>query len=222
MQYQFSLVPTTYSAVEAVLSPARLGRYLKAANADKHLAARLYFWNSHICQALYLPLQTAEVAARNAIVLPVRKRFGSDWFDNPKFHNLLAQHTKAELLDTVRRQKSKRSHVTTEDHIIASLTFGFWQHLMTSSYDKHLWANGIRYSFPNAPAAADRAHVFGLLDDVRLLRNDVMHHYAIFDHKPQARYQSVLTLTNYVCAETHWLMSELSQVSQVINDRPTV
>lgn len=222
MQYQFSCVAATYGAIENTLSPARLGRYLKAAKGDKHLAFRLYIWNGHISQALYFPLQTVEVAARNAIVIPVRKRFGVGWFANPKFINLLPQRMKTELLETVARETKRRRDSPTEDQVIASLSFGFWQDLMSASYDKQLWANGIRFSFPNAPAEANRETVYFLLDEIRLLRNDVMHHYAIFDQRPAARYQAALSLAGYVCTETHWLIAHLSQVSQVINDRPPV
>lgn len=215
-------MPATYDAVERTLSPERLGRYLVAANGDKHLAFRLYVWNGHICQALYFPLQTVEVAIRNAVVIPVQKRFGTEWFSNPKFENLLPQRMKEELAETVARERRRRRHITTANHLVASLTFGFWQHLMTTAYDKQLWANGIRFSFPHAPSNVDRAGIHLMLDEIRILRNDVMHHYAIFDQRPQARYQTALTLAGYICPETHWLISHLSQVSQVINERPVI
>ena len=222
MQYQFSCVPATYSAIEKALSPARLGRYLAAASGDKHLAFRLYVWNGHICQSLYFPLQTVEVAARNAIAIPVQRRFGDAWFANPKFVNLLPQRMKGELGETIKGERKRRGKAPSQDQIIAGLRFGFWQHLMGSSYDKHLWANGVRQSFPNAAPKADRAGIFLMLDEIRIFRNDVMHHYAIFDQRPQARFQTALNLAALLCEETQWLIAHLSQVSQVINDRPRV
>lgn len=222
LQYQFSFVAATYDAIQVTLSPARLGRYLSAAGGDKHLAFRLYVWNGHICQSLYFPLQTVEVAARNAIVIPIRKRFGDSWFTNPKFINLLPARMKDELAETVSRERKRRRIDPTQHHIIGALSFGFWQDLMGASYDKHLWANGLGGSFPNAPANVDRAGIYVMLGEIRMLRNDVMHHYAIFDQRPQARYQTALTLAGYICAETHWLITHLSQVSQVINDRPAI
>jgi hypothetical protein len=41
-----SLTPATLRAVEATLSPARLSRYLAAADGNLELALRLYIWNA--------------------------------------------------------------------------------------------------------------------------------------------------------------------------------
>lgn len=81
-------------------------------------------------------------------------------------------------------------------------------------------ANGIKQSFPGAGAAEDREAIYRMLNDMRGFRNEVMHHYAIFDRGPQAKFQNVLHIKKLVCPETHWLSSHLSRVSQVINERP--
>lgn len=220
MQYPFSLLPVPYAAVQKALSPARLGRYMPAANDDPHLALRLYIWNARLCEALYLPLQFAEVAARNAIQIPVGKRFGQAWYINSKFIHILPDRMKSELSETVRLETKKRGAVLTQDHIIAGLSFGFWVSLMTAAYDKHLWMHGVKGSFPGASHADDRHAIYVMLDDMRKFRNDVAHHVAIFDRSPQREFQNALRVTEMVCAETHWLSKETARVSRVINERP--
>jgi hypothetical protein len=222
MQYPFSCVPNTFDCIQRTLSPARLARYLPAAKGNKHLALRLYIWNARLCEAVYLPLQTAEVAVRNAIQIPVGRRFGDKWYAESKFINLLPDRMKHELAETVRKEGRKRGGALTQDHIIANLSFGFWANLMTVAYENHLWLNGVRQSFPGASAADDREAIYLKLDDMRGFRNDVMHHYAIFDRGPQKRFQNVLNITKLVCPETHWLTTQLSRVSQTINDRPKI
>lgn len=222
MQDQFSCVPTTYARIETTLSSARLGRYLPAANGDKHLAFRLYLWNARLCEAMYYPIQTAEVAARNAIQGPLLKRFGDRWFEHAAFANLLPPRLRDALADCIAKERQKRGAALDCNHIVAGLSFGFWVTLMTASYDKHLWANGVRFSFPNAPPQVGRREIHSMLEDMRELRNDVMHHIAIFDRGPQKRYRNVLHIIEMICSETHWLVGHLSRLNQVINERPRV
>ena len=194
MQHPFSCISATYDAIETTLSTARLARYLPAAKGDKHLALRLYVWNARICEALYLPLQFAEVSARNAISLPVRKRFGDGWFNNQKFSNLLPERHKANLSATITKEGKRRSLKLNQDHIIAGLPFGFWVSLMTKSYQNHLWINGIKSSFPGASKSVKREEIYEKLDQMRHFRNAVAHQYAIFDRGPQKEVQNALQI----------------------------
>lgn len=220
MQYHFSLLPGPLAAVQNTLSPARLGRYMPAAKGDPNLALRLYIWNIRLCEALYLPLQFAEVAARNAIQVPIGKRFGPSWYINQKFINLLPERMKFELSETLRVEIAKRGAIALkQDHIIAGLSFGFWVSLMTSAYDKQLWMRGVTSSFPGAAPTDDRQAIHARLDDMRKFRNDVAHHVAIFDRSPQREFQNALRLTEMVCSETHWLSAETARVSAIINER---
>jgi hypothetical protein len=220
MQYPFSCVPDTLNAIERTLSPARLARYVSAAKGDRHLALRLYVWNARLCEAVYLPLQIAEVAVRNAINIPVERRFKAHWYSNPKFTNILSLRMKQELAEIVRKQESKRGSTLNQNHIIANLSFGFWVNLMANSFDNHLWATGIKTSFPYAQKHEDRQSVYLMLDEIRIFRNEIMHHCAIFDKSPQRRYQSIIHITKMICNETYWLSKELSHFGQVLNDRP--
>jgi hypothetical protein len=203
------------------MSPARLARFRRAANQDKHLALRLYVWNASICEALYFPMQVAEVTARNAISIPVRKRFGDEWYANSKFLNLLPSRYKETLDSTVTKERKKRRGTLNQDHVVAGLPFGFWVNLMTSSYDNHLWVNGVAGSFPNC-GNRKREDIHKMLDKLRNFRNEIAHHFAVFDRLPQAQYQNALAITEIACLETHWMMTEISRVSHVINQRPKI
>jgi hypothetical protein len=219
MQQPFSCLPAAYDRIEASMSPARLARFARAAKGNKQLGLRLYVWNARICEALYFPMQVAEVTARNAISIPVRKRFGTEWYDNIKFINLLPKWQKENLKSTLEKERKRRGDRLTQDHMVAGLNFGFWVHLMTASYDKQLWGNGVKHSFPNC-GDLNREGIYNYIDQLRIFRNEVAHHFAIFDRTPQAKYQNVLRVLEITCADTHWLVIETSRVSSVINQRP--
>lgn len=220
MQHPFSCIPKTYGAIETTLAPARLARYLPASDNDKHLALRLYVWNARICEALYLPLQFAEVASRNTISLPVRKRFGEGWFNNSKFTNLLPNRQRDTLKSTIAKEGKRRGIRLNQDHIVANLPFGFWVSLMTKSYQNQLWLNGLKGSFPNATRTDTRETIYTQLDQMRHFRNSVAHQYAIFDKSPQKEIQNALDLVGLICSETSWLAGKTSNLSRVINQRP--
>ena len=80
-------------------------------------------------------MQFAEIAARNAIKIPVEKRFGPNWYLNHKFINILPKRMKDELAQAEKQERKKRGAALNQDHIVASLSFGFWVALMTSAYD---------------------------------------------------------------------------------------
>jgi hypothetical protein len=208
------------AALEGALSPARLARYMPAAENDKNLALRLYIWNARLCEAFYLPTQFAEVVARNAIHKPVLKRFGPSWHTENRFKGLLPDRLRDELECVVREERKCRGNDLTVNHVVAGLSFGFWLHLLTHSYEHHLWQNGLRHSFPNLPKKAGLRELYGQFDRLRKFRNKIAHHYAIFDRGPMAEFQNTLEVIGWVCEDTKWLAKELSNVASVISRRP--
>lgn len=208
------------AAFESAISPARLARYLPEAKQNKHLALRLYVWNSRLCEAFYLPTQVAEVATRNAIHKPIVRRFGLSWFDSIAFKNILPPRLVAELEKIVTEERAARRATFSEDHVVAGLSFGFWQNLMTQAYDNHLWANGVRNSFPHLPRAEDRQTIYDALDQLRRFRNKIAHHYAIFDRGPRAELQNTTKIIGWICGDTRWLVDELTNVVRVLSRKP--
>ncbi len=221
MQHPFSCVPTTLNAIELTISPARLGRYLPAAKGDKHSAVRLYVWNARLCEAFYLPTQFAEVAARNAIHKPVRARFSDNWYEKPAFRAILPPRLSAELNKVVLDERNNLKSIFSENDVVAGLTFGFWLNLLTSKYENHLWATGLKKYFPNIPKEIGRQDLYDRLNQLRIWRNKIAHHYAIFDRGPRHEIANTLDIINWICPETYWLAKELSSVERVLSRKPT-
>jgi hypothetical protein len=216
----YSLTPRALAAVEATLSEARLARFLPEAKGDKHLAIRLYVWNARLCEAFYLPTQFAEVAIRNAVHRPVLKRFGAAWCESKAFVSILPDRMRDELTKLVADEKRQRRHRFTLDHVVAGLSFGFWLNLMTQAYAKHLWAIGLRWSYPNLPKEIDQQALYNRLDQLRRFRNKIAHHYAIFDRKPRTEMQNTLDIIGWTCSDTRWLAGELANVERVLSRKP--
>ncbi|HEX3885245.1 MAG TPA: hypothetical protein VHW66_21495 [Stellaceae bacterium] len=220
MQYPFSLTLPAMASIEATLSSARLARFLPEAKGNRQLAIRLHVWNARLCESFYLPAQFAEVAARNAIQKPVVRRFSSQWYENRAFQNILPPRLEEELIRVVSEEQRARGMSFTVDHVVAALSFGFWLNLLTSSYEKHLWAIGLRGSFPHLPGTLKREDVYKALDQLRRFRNKIAHHSAIFDKRPRAEHANVLEVIGWICSDTRWLVSELTYFERVLGRKP--
>jgi hypothetical protein len=85
-----------------------------------------------------------------------------------------------------------------------------------------LWRDGIRSAFPQLPNGFSREEVYKRLERLRKFRNAIMHHYAIFDKGPTDEYRNIRTLVQWMCPETLWLISELSNRAAVIQRRPPI
>ena len=220
MQYPFSPMPNVLIAIENTMSPARLARYLSAGKNDKNHALRLYVWNARLCEEFYVPLQFTEVALRNSIHRQLKELYEDNWFDRTKFTNIIPDRHKAEIAKTAADERLKRGRSFTPDHVVAGMSFGFWQNLLSRSLENILWPDGIKKAFPNPPHGFSRNEVYKRLERLRKFRNAVMHHYAIFDKGPVDEYRNIRILLDWMCPETLWLMSELSNPAAVLQRRP--
>ena len=221
MQHPFSCLPATYDGIEQTLSPGRVGRYMLAANGDKQLALRLYVWNAELCQSLYLPIQIAEIAARNAIHNVLQKRYPPDWSQSSSFISTLSEKLSKELSDARRKEQEQHGLHLKIDHIVSALSFGFWISLTTRYYYHILWKPSIRLGFPYAPRGITLDDINTSLSKLRTFRNRIAHHNAIFDKGPISQFQNVQKILSWICPETQWFVTHLASVSRVINDRPT-
>ncbi|WP_234901859.1 hypothetical protein [Agrobacterium rubi] len=157
---------------------------------------------------------------RNAILKPVQKRFTAQWYRNPKFENILPPRLRDELSDAVRKETNKQGAAMTGGHVVSALSLGFWVALMGKSYDKHLWHNGVKGSFPYAPKTSSRDQIHAMLEDMRKLRNEIMHHAALFDRNPQAKLANVMGILALISRETEIYARTLATLNAVINQRP--
>ncbi|MEQ8403943.1 MAG: hypothetical protein RKE49_02515 [Oceanicaulis sp.] len=220
MQYRFSLLPGAAAAVRTAISPERLAKYEAVAKGDRNLALQLYNWNCELCGAFYAPLNLAEVAARNAIVTPVEKRFGPNWHLDHRFSNILDAQKRQDLAEAMRRERRQHGTRLTAHHVTSALSFGFWVGLTARSYDRHLWATGVRRSFPHADNYYDRDAIHTLLDRIRRTRNDVMHMRSIFDKAPRRKLSAIDELLGLICLDTQFFLRQTHTLEDVIGRKP--
>ncbi|MBF0392977.1 MAG: Abi family protein [Alphaproteobacteria bacterium] len=222
MQPPFSCVPPTFRQIEKAIAPARLSRYIGTVDGDKNLALRLYIWNIRLCEALYLPTQFCEVSLRNAIHNAVSGKHGQNWYERGSFRCTLPRRLADELQAVINSEKAVYGAHMTVNHIISGLTFGFWLHLLTKTYEGVFWPDYFSCSFPGKPAHIGRQAVYDMADRFRVHRNRIAHHKPVFDQSPNSEYANMLQLISWICPETRWLVRSLATVNQVINARPKV
>lgn len=202
------------------LSPARLGRYMNAAQGDKQRALRLYVWNARLCEALYLPFQTAEIATRNAIQDALINHYGQGWYSRQAFIDVLPDRYKEELNKTALDEQLRRAASFTRDHVVAGMTFGFWVHLLSVNFEHLLWKNGMGVAFRNIPAHVGRLQVYDRVNRLRNFRNKVMHHYAVFDHDPLGEHKNAMDIIGWASDALQWYARELSNPQAVMAAKP--
>lgn len=178
-------------------------------------------WNCALSEAFYLPLQMAEIAARNAIHRALIARVGNNWFQDAKLTGLLSQRYQTELANCIAEETAQHGANMTCHHVCSGMTFGFWEHLTTKRFHRLLWKWGIQHNFPNAPMGTTPLDLHDLIEKVRRWRNRIAHHKAIFDKGPASKYHDTISLIRWVCTDTASWVASISNVQQVINAKPT-
>lgn len=219
MQLNFSLLEPSLTNLESAISPARLQRFMGATGC-RNAALRTCIWNSRLCAELYFPLQTAEICVRNAISGTLSRRFTRTWFDGQSVQNLLTEKYRTHLAEVVSREKASKGASFDENHVISGLSFGFWVNLMTSRYKHHLWQQGIPRTFLHAPVGLTLKDAHKKIDQLRVFRNKVAHHYAIYDRSPTAEYANLLEIVGWVCPTTQGFIKQMSNPAKVLVERP--
>jgi len=178
-----------------------------------------YHWNLAICSSLYPFLQSAEIALRNSMHEALSNKFNTtEWYDlislNPVSKKKI-EETKQEL---IRHQKP-----TTAPNIVASLTFGFWEKLLSHRYYANqdnpycLWPHLIPDVFPdykieNRSARKQIAKRFG---EIKNLRNRLFHHEPIWKFKnrntAEKNIASLITVFNDMVKAIGWISKEKKQ-----------
>lgn len=220
MQYPFSIMPNVLAQIEKTMSPARLRRFSAPPAWDKNHSIRTYVWNARLCEEFYIPIQFCEIALRNAIHTRLAELFGPAWYADQTFIHAIPDRHKEELAATVRQEMKFRGASFTADHVVAGMSFGFWQNLMSQSHKNLIWGGGVHSAFPHLPPRWGTTEIYDRLERLRKFRNAVMHHYAIFDKKPTAEYDNIRQLLKWMCPGTLWLMGELSNPAAVLQQRP--
>ena len=169
--------PAFFQQIETILAPERLGAYRQDGATPATTLAR-YLLNMALCEALYSPLQFAEVALRNALHTCLTARFGTaTWYD--VVPALPAWQQKQ--LDEARQKLQTRGKPATPGALVAELQFGFW----TGFFNKSHGGTGLGHAlagqaFAHAPRSArDMKKRDARWKRIRDLRNRVFHHERI-------------------------------------------
>lgn len=219
---QLTNAPTKeqFPYIELAIRPNRLARYLPAAENDPRVAFRYYLWNAALCESFHLPLHFSEIVCRNAFHIGLIRRLSDHWYSDKVFNSLLDSRFQSELSAVLIQEAHDHGQNMTGHHIVAGLTFGFWEHLATKRFERFLWAKGLQAIFPCAPSGKTYEDLHKLIEKIRRWRNRIAHHRAIFDKGPMQKYQEALELIRWTCGTTGTWVASASQVPIAISLRP--
>jgi hypothetical protein len=175
------LVARYVADIRHALSAARFAPY-RAASASDFDAVLNYHWNVGLSEALYPALAAFEIALRNTIHATLTQRQNGDefWFryvlEPRQLREYAAAHAK--LIDDGMANPPAGK-------VVAELKFWFWTSILSGMYHQTLWnphrAALLHIAFPHLPRVPNNRHfVFERCNDVRQLRNRIMHHEPVW------------------------------------------
>lgn len=180
-----------WSSMEKHFSQPRLGRYLAVYAGDTAKAEVAYSQNLLLSEAMMPALNVLEIALRNGInrrLMALYKR--PDWWDAWQGNSDFTWQCNEVSLAI--SKLARRKEPQTPDKIVAELTFGFWCSLFNAKFQLVLWQD-LRLVFARCPKPERKRHnVSTLLNQVRDLRNRVMHHEPLLWLSPSLAHQHAL------------------------------
>ncbi|RWD32157.1 MAG: hypothetical protein EOS34_21790 [Mesorhizobium sp.] len=209
-----------FPLIEVAMHSHRLLRYMPAAGKDKNVAFQYYLWNCAISESFYMTINFAEIVCRNAIHNALLFRLKDKWYDDATFRKIIHPRYLSELNAAIADEALEHGNKMTPHHVASSLTFGFWEHLVTKRFERLLWSKGIGHNFPGAHYSKKRQDLHDLMESVRRWRNRIAHHRAIFDKDPTRKHQDTVELIKWVCGSTGTWITANSKVPAAIALRP--
>jgi hypothetical protein len=201
-----------FADLKRSLSPARFAGY---GNRGSDLDAfAKYLWNIHLCESLCPCFQLLEVAFRNRTHSRIAGALKEpNWISNQ--HRVLYQDEQDAI---AKAKQSLQLSVTplTEDYLISEMKFGFWTGLLNSRYEI-LWRKIIADVFPNMPnTIRTRAEASALMNGIRRLRNEALHHHSIWHWKDlKDRHAEMRLMIKYICTASASMASQVDRFPNV-------
>jgi hypothetical protein len=221
MQEEFRSRKVNNSALELAISKQRLGRYCHNRDYNIEDAVAIYLWNCRLAEAFNFSTHVCEIVVRNSIQKSLRVRFANPWFEQYAFLSLLDRKHQDDLSRTISEEKELHKSRMSDDHIVSSLSFGFWEHLTTKRFDRTLWLRGIKHSFPNAfKVGLTIRAVNARIQTARQWRNRVAHHRALFDREPDRKFEERVALIGWTCEDAALWVRQNSTVLAVLQECP--
>lgn len=184
---------TYFGQIVTAMSAQRLESFRLRGEPDVTMVAR-YLWNSALAGAFHIDLELLEIALRNSIDRVMVDAYGIGWLTGSSPHLLARQQ---EAVAEVEAELRKEGLPADQWHgrVIAGVPFGFWTALMGPRYEGGLirpgrvsraahWPRPLLDAFPHAPNI-DRRRIAGRFHAIRMLRNRISHHEAVWHGMPQ-------------------------------------
>ncbi|MCX6937288.1 MAG: hypothetical protein NTU80_05230 [Verrucomicrobia bacterium] len=199
------------------MASERIDAYRQQDGAEPRVTLARYVWNMALCEALYSPLQVAEVALRNAQHRALSERYQTeDWFSAAEPHLLDWQKTK---IAEARQNVAAQGKSVTPGRIVAELSFGFW----TGFFNHRHARTGLgyflaRHTFPHAPGEErDMIKQDTRWKRIRDLRNRVFHHERIVHYTDlEAQHADLVQVIGWISPELHELVQPLDRFPSVL------
>lgn len=218
----FSYSDDILNELEAALSSERLGTYLRETDGNREKAVRLHVWNTEVSAAFYGPLQTMEVAFRNAAHRALAGQYGSAWYDN---ENVGLDGGASERVATTRQKLVRDGHNDVPHRVVSSLSFGFWVSLLgpgghlrngnKANYEMTIWRPALRSAFPGCDKLR-RKDAHRPLEALRKLRNRIAHHESIFSGALNDNHERILEVTGWISPDVQAWIRHHSRVPEIL------
>lgn len=206
--------PAFFQQLETILATERLDAYRQDGVTQEITLAR-YLWNMALCEALYPPLQMAEIALRNSLHLSLAVRFSSQqWYD---VITCLPQWQQSQLTDA-RAKLIKDGKAVTAGRMVAELHFGFWTGFFNKSHAQTGLGHALAHqAFVHAPRQErSMKKLDARWKQIRDLRNRVFHHERIIHWTDlDAQHTAILKVIG-------WITPELRQMAMALDRFTTI
>jgi hypothetical protein len=207
-----------FKKVEAVLAVERLDAYRQMDSAAPDVTLARYLWNMALCEALYSPLQIAEIALRNALHRRLSEHFHTDrWYQRLGEFTPKQEEQVTTAIDTLTRMNKP----DTPGRVVAELSFGFWTAFFNHTYArKPLGAKLVSATFAFAPKyERSLKRQDQLWTTIRELRNRVFHHERILHWKDlKAQHADMLNVIGWIGPELKEMARALDRFTTTYDD----
>lgn len=199
-----------FKGVETALAVERLDAF-RQDEASHLITLSRYLWNMALCEALYSPLQMAEVALRNRIHACLTDLFSAeDWYTTS---GLLLSWQEQIVDEVLKELGNTKEQPAPAGKVVAELHFGFWTGFFNRAHeDKGLAYTLVKPVFRHAPKYEREANRLGKRwNRIRELRNRVFHHERIIHWSDLAEQHTAMIEV------IGWINPELKEMAEALD-----
>ncbi|MGI9192742.1 MAG: Abi family protein [Chitinophagaceae bacterium] len=172
-----------YDDFAAVITHARMNRYLLACDGNSRKAMTLYRKNLQLSQELFTIISCFEVALRNAIDSQIALSLGNDWLKDAASNGGVFDNTKCRLAKENINNAIHKLPVYNHYKLVAELGFGFWR-FMFAKNQYNATGRVLLNVFPLKPTSTvevqyNHNFIYQQLASLNEIRNRLAHHEPI-------------------------------------------